>query len=171
MTWHSARDFIGVSLALATYLLAAPALAHTSDAWEQCAGQHAATVDKQIEGCTLAIQSNGEAPERLVQALMARAIAFVTKGDYDRAIQDYDQALSLDPNNGLAFNNRGFAYGRIGDFDRAIGDYEKSIGLNPDAALPFSIAARYTQRDGTLIVPLRTTIRQLHSIQAFLRQS
>jgi hypothetical protein len=59
MTWHSSRDFIGASLALATYLLAAPALAHTSDAWEQCAGQHAATVDKQIEGCTLAIQSSG----------------------------------------------------------------------------------------------------------------
>jgi tetratricopeptide (TPR) repeat protein len=113
MAWHPARDFIGASLALATYLLAAPALAQTSDAWEQCAGKHAATVDKQIEGCTLAIQSSGEAPERLVQALMARAIAFMTKGDYDRAIQDYDQALSLDPKNGLAFNNRGFAYGRI----------------------------------------------------------
>src|SRR5580692_3660685 len=98
--------------------------------------QHAATVDTQIEGCTLAIQSSGEAPERLVQALMARAIAFMTKGDYDRAIQDYDQVLSLDPKNGLAFNNRGFAYWRIGDFDRAIGDYENSIGLNPDAALP-----------------------------------
>jgi hypothetical protein len=27
MTWHSARDFIGASLALATYLPAAPALA------------------------------------------------------------------------------------------------------------------------------------------------
>jgi tetratricopeptide (TPR) repeat protein len=126
MTCHSARDFIGASLALAIYLLAAPALAHTSDAWEQCAGQHAATIDKQIEGCTLAIQSSGEAPERLVQALMARAIAFMTKGDYDRAIQDYDQVLSLDPKNGLAFNNRGLAYGRIGDFDRAISDYENS---------------------------------------------
>jgi hypothetical protein len=75
MTWHLGRDFIGASLALATYLLAAPALAQTSNAWEQCAGKHAATVDKQLEGCALAIQSSGEAPVRLVQTLMARAIA------------------------------------------------------------------------------------------------
>ena len=171
MAWHSARDFIGVSLAFATYLLTAPALAQTSDGWEQCAGKRAATVDKQIEGCTLAIQSNGEAPERLVQALMARAIAFMTKGDFDRAIQDYDRALSLDPKNGLAFNNRGSAYGRIGDFDRAIGDYENSIRLKPDAALPFFNHGEIYAKRWDFDRAIEDYDKAIHSIQAFLRQS
>jgi tetratricopeptide (TPR) repeat protein len=137
MEWHSARGFIGASVVLVAHFSASLGLAQTANAWEQCAGRDAATVDQQIDGCTVAIQSGSEAPERLVQALVARAIAYMTKGDYDRAIRYHDQAISLDPKNGLAFNNRGFAYGRIGDFDRAIRDYEHAIRLNPEAALPF----------------------------------
>ena len=38
------------------------------------------------------------------------AIAYASKGDYDRAIADYDQAIQLDPKNAFAYNNRGNAY-------------------------------------------------------------
>jgi tetratricopeptide (TPR) repeat protein len=61
----------------------------------------------------------------------------MTKGDFDRAIRDYDRAVALDPKSFLAFNNRGFAYSGKGDFDGAIQDYDQAIRLNPDAAMTF----------------------------------
>jgi hypothetical protein len=47
------------------------------------------------------------------------------KGDLDGAIQDYGQALSLNPNNFLAFNNRCFAYAGKENFERAIQDFQQ----------------------------------------------
>ena len=52
--------------------------------------------------------------------------------EYDRAIQDYDQAIRLNPNYASAFNNRGLAYVNKGDNDRAIQDYDQAIKLNPN---------------------------------------
>jgi len=32
------------------------------------------------------------------------------KQEYDKAIKDFDEAIRLDPNNEMAFNNRGLAW-------------------------------------------------------------
>jgi lipoprotein NlpI len=48
-----------------------------------------------------------------------------------RAIQDYDQAIKLDPNDATAFNNRGRAYNDKGQYDRAIADFNEAIRLDP----------------------------------------
>ena len=48
--------------------------------------------------------------------------AYAQKGDYDRAIQDYDQALRIKPTYVLALNNRRLAYARKGDYLRAMID-------------------------------------------------
>jgi Tfp pilus assembly protein PilF len=37
--------------------------------------------------------------------------AYSNKREHDRASQDYDQAIKLDPSLALAFNNRGDTYG------------------------------------------------------------
>jgi tetratricopeptide (TPR) repeat protein len=57
------------------------------------------------------------------------------KAVYDRAIADYTQALRLDPNIALAYNNRGMAYAGKGDYDRAIADYTQALRLDPNIAL------------------------------------
>ena len=44
-----------------------------------------------------------------------RGDAYMNKGDYDRAIADYNEAIRLDPNNALAFCNRGRAKRNIKD--------------------------------------------------------
>jgi D-alanyl-D-alanine-carboxypeptidase/D-alanyl-D-alanine-endopeptidase len=56
------------------------------------------------------------------------------KGDYDRAIQNYDEAIRLDPKSADAFAGRGSAYLLKGDYDLAIQDYNEAIRLNPKAA-------------------------------------
>ena len=54
--------------------------------------------------------------------------------DYDKAIQDYDKAIALNPDDAIAYYNRGIAYGAKGDYARVIHDYDKAIALNPDLA-------------------------------------
>ena len=51
--------------------------------------------------------------------------------EYDRAIQDYDQAIKIDPNYVYAFVNRGIMYAKKKQYDRAIQDYDQAIKLDP----------------------------------------
>src|SRR5712691_4191982 len=137
MRWRVVRSLLGASIVLAGCLTAVYALAQTSMDWDRCVGKDGATLDHQIDACTIVIQSVGETPKRLALAFIGRGSLHMIKGDYDHAIQDYDQAIPLDPSNALAFNNRGFAYWNKGDFDRAIQDYDEAIRLDPDATLAF----------------------------------
>ena len=75
-----------------------------------------------------------------------RGLAYSAKGDDDRAIQDYTQAIMLDPNYAQAYNNIGVAYKNKGDYDRAIEDYTQAIMLNPGYAMAYGnrgIANKY----------------------------
>ena len=83
-----------------------------SQARSWCAGPDTAiTPDLRISGCTTLIQSGRETQSILAVAFCNRGNAYQDyKGDYDRAIQDYDQAIRLKPDYAIAFNNRGDAY-------------------------------------------------------------
>jgi tetratricopeptide (TPR) repeat protein len=59
-------------------------------------------------------------------------------GTYEeRAIQDYDQAIRLNPKNAAAFRNRGILYTKTRQYDRAIGDFDEAIRLDPNFAVTF----------------------------------
>jgi tetratricopeptide (TPR) repeat protein len=60
------------------------------------------------------------------------------KGDSDRAIADFTQAIQLSPKYTQAYNNRGVAYFERGDIDRAIADYTQAIELDPKFALAYN---------------------------------
>ena len=74
----------------------------------------------------------------LAKAYYNRGIAYEKKGEYDRAIADYDTAIKLNPKNATAYNNRGIAYSKKGEYDRAIADYDTAIKLNPNYAMTYS---------------------------------
>ena len=62
------------------------------------------------------------------------------KGDFDRAVQDYDQAIQVNPDNVLALNNRGFTKFLMSKFSDAGTDFSLSVDLDfKDAYLSLSL--------------------------------
>jgi Tfp pilus assembly protein PilF len=51
-----------------------------------------------------------------------RGLEYLNNGNYDRAIADFTQAIKLDPNDTIVYNNRVTAYYEKGDYDQAIAD-------------------------------------------------
>ena len=81
-------------------------------------------------------QAEAEARARSF-SLVSQATTDSNNGDHDRAIAAFSEAIRLDPNYAMAFNNRGVAHVNKGDNDRAIADYTEAIRLDPKYALAF----------------------------------
>ena len=67
-----------------------------------------------------------------MDAFNNRGNAFAKKGELDRAIRDYDDALKIKSNYADAFHNRGLAFTKKGEFERAIDDFDNAIKIKPD---------------------------------------
>jgi tetratricopeptide (TPR) repeat protein len=54
--------------------------------------------------------------------------------DKQKAINDYTQAIKINPNDADAYSNRGFVRYELGDKQKAINDYTQAIKINPNFA-------------------------------------
>ena len=112
--------------------------------WNDCS--RGENNDKGIRGCTSIINSGGRKERE--NAYFNRGAAYQTKGDYDRAIADYDEVIRLNPDAVHAYNNRGVAYNAKGDHDRAIANYDQVIRLNPEHDKAYNNRGVSYQRKG-----------------------
>jgi tetratricopeptide (TPR) repeat protein len=64
-----------------------------------------------------------------------RGFAYMAKGQPDRAIQDFNEAIRLNPNSALAFFNRGLAKRAKGDFTGGDADIAEVHRLNPSVRI------------------------------------
>jgi tetratricopeptide (TPR) repeat protein len=69
-----------------------------------------------------------------VDERLKRVVDEVVKGQYDAAINDMNEVLKVDPNNGLAFKYRGLSHVGKREFTEGIADYNRAISINPGAA-------------------------------------
>lgn len=60
-----------------------------------------------------------------------RGLMHYSRYQYESALQDYNQALTLDPELDKAYNNRANLYATKQDWAAAIADYDTAIDLNP----------------------------------------
>src|SRR5882672_6459236 len=89
-----------------------------------------------IAGCTALIQT-GQGGLSLDVILYYRGDGYRSTGEYDRAIQDFDRSIQLNPNSASTFINRGLAYKKKEQYDRALQDYDKAINLDPRAEIAY----------------------------------
>jgi tetratricopeptide (TPR) repeat protein len=64
-----------------------------------------------------------------------RASAYQTKGDVDRAVADYDQAITLKPDYAAAYENRARVFASKGDYTRAVADVTKAGELTSNVTV------------------------------------
>ena len=67
-----------------------------------------------------------------VDQLLNTAQAHLDAGEYLDAVDAYTDVIAADPDNDVAFNNRGLAYANLGQYEQAISDYDEAIALDPD---------------------------------------
>ncbi|MGP0089480.1 MAG: caspase family protein [Xanthobacteraceae bacterium] len=87
--------------------------------------------DETIAACSRLIASNALKGPALATAFSNRGVAYKRKGDYDRAIADYDEAIKLNPSSAIAYINRCADYNAKGAHDRAIADCNAALKLDP----------------------------------------
>jgi tetratricopeptide (TPR) repeat protein len=81
-----------------------------------------------------------------------RGVVYQQQGQLDLAIDEYTQAIALNPQFSEAYYNRGNAYYDKGDLDRAIADFDQAIEFDPQDAeayynrgLAYASKGRYDQ--------------------------
>ncbi len=116
---------------MAYSMLPSPARADTQTDWFVCENDYY-DVDRAIAACTALIQSGALSGADLGEAFHKLGVNTYGKGQYAQAIQDFDQALALKPDNGTALAYRGKAYYQLGQYGRAIQDFDDAIPLEPD---------------------------------------
>jgi tetratricopeptide (TPR) repeat protein len=56
----------------------------------------------------------------------------------DNKVAEYTTAIRLDPDDAVAYYNRGLAYMNLGEYNTAISDYTTAIRLDPDDAAAYN---------------------------------
>ena len=62
---------------------------------------------------------------------------FRDEGDNKRAEKFFSEAIDLNPENALAWHNRGWAYVEEKKYKEALADFDKAAELNPNSELPY----------------------------------
>jgi len=69
-----------------------------------------------------------------VYALSNKGIALLELGENDKAIEEYDKAIKIDPNNVVIYSNKGIALKNLGKYEEAIQEYDKALAIDPNYA-------------------------------------
>ncbi|HEY1603340.1 MAG TPA: tetratricopeptide repeat protein [Pirellulales bacterium] len=93
---------------------------------------HVVTLDEAPAYYTRLINRN----PRNAWAYNFRAVAWRHRGDFDRAIADYNEKLKLQPTS-VTYTNRGVAWEAKEDYGKAIADHDQAIRLDPDNKIAY----------------------------------
>ncbi|MFK8056593.1 MAG: tetratricopeptide repeat protein [Saprospiraceae bacterium] len=76
-------------------------------------------------------------PDSIADVFFNRGNVRSKLGNKKGAIEDFDQAISINPNYVEAYQNRGAEKDEIEDYEGAIEDYNRSIEVNPESVLAY----------------------------------
>ncbi len=134
--WGGVLALLGVAL-VAGLLLTAEAEESTR-AVPLAGPAHSAIVASPAYSSTTDLDLKRAESYRLVQGHNS-----YNQGNYERAVAEYTQAITLNPRSIAAYGRRGDAYLALDDYERAIADYTHVIELDP------GLIAAYKLRGGS----------------------
>ena len=109
-----------------------PAQAQTRQEIDWCAR---GDPDSRIYGCTALIQSGGYEGELLARIFASRGQGYHRKRQFERAIQDFDQAIRIYPQLAEAYNSRCYSTAKLNkELQRALSDCNIALRLKPNDA-------------------------------------
>lgn len=90
--------------------------------------------ERAVKDFSIAIRMGIANNEDIAMLYNARAWTYAhhMKKEFDRAIEDVDRAIELDPEEAAYYDTRGWAYFGKGDYDKAEADFSKALQLEPD---------------------------------------
>lgn len=124
----SARIFWARLIAVGGLALALSPIARAEGVATDCFSEDN---ERRFAGCTAIIENKESGDGERAQAYSMRALSQSLKQQYGAAIQDYDAAISINPNFPVALNNRAWAYFKWGRAGDGLSDVEQSLRLNP----------------------------------------
>ena len=83
----------------------------------------------------LAIEAGDLPAKSLAYVFNNRGASYRNLNQYNRAIEDYDQAIKIKPEDADAYVNRGISYAAMNQHDLAIEDYDLAIKINDGPAV------------------------------------
>lgn len=132
--------FVGVALAMPIVGSSAHAASMVQE-WKWCKSDDS---EVSVAACSIIIKSGHktQSDKSLAEAYTDRGNGYSDKGEPHDAIEDYTQAIKLDPTRADAFAGRGIQYYELDDYKRAMPDLDQAIRLNPGAALNWAWRSR-----------------------------
>lgn len=137
-----------LALALLLPLVAAVPVAATSVARDSRADCFSDDNERRIRGCSDMLGNSGNSPEEEAMAHAMRALAYSLKGQYAEALDDYDAAISLNPDFPIALNNRAWALFKSGRAADGLADVERALQLSPGSPHALDTRAHIRQEKG-----------------------
>jgi tetratricopeptide (TPR) repeat protein len=108
--------------------------------------------DKALEDYSAAIKAD---PKSSLAFLGRGVLLAVRKRAYDRAIEDFDKVLVIEPDNVEALVSRGDAFTQLGDLGRAMADLNRAVALAPDKPTVLVTRGQVESRRGDLAGAVR----------------
>jgi tetratricopeptide (TPR) repeat protein len=103
--------------------------------------------DKALDDYSAAIKAD---PKSSLAFLGRGVLLAAHKRAYDRAIEDFDKVLVIEPDNVDALVSRGDAFAQLGDLGRAMADLNRAVTLAPDKPTVLVTRGQVESRRGNL---------------------
>ncbi|MBX3518703.1 MAG: tetratricopeptide repeat protein [Xanthobacteraceae bacterium] len=124
------RSMLLILLLAAAAFAAVPASAQTS---EDC---YRATLrfngPEIISACSAALERGGLNKNDLSIVYSNRALGYMHQKQWDEAIADLSESLTIDGTNQFAFNSRGQCWSNKKNYERAFADFDEALRLDPE---------------------------------------
>jgi tetratricopeptide (TPR) repeat protein len=94
-------------------------------------------------------QTTGGGKKRDIRTLFDRGVENVKANRYEEGLDYFNRVIELDPDNALAYYNRGYCYYSMKQYEQAVPAFDKAIELNPRDSISYLYKGliKYYQQD------------------------